>query len=169
MSPLLELSAAVRARRSDMGLTQTMLAKLSGLSRATVNQVESGAIKDLSMIRAARLLETLGLSVLIAPPRARHSPPDPARHRALEIAARTSSVSYRTVMRADELRAVLVDALLPTGWLPHVHALLDEAPVSLLASVVEQLHEEEGIERTLLWKRMRELAQQLKSTRELWQ
>ena len=31
MSAILELSAAVRTRRADMGLTQTALAKLSGL------------------------------------------------------------------------------------------------------------------------------------------
>ena len=69
MSAILELSAAVRTRRADMGLTQTALAKLSGLSRATVNQVENGTIRDLSLTRAAKLLGSLGLSVTVTAPR----------------------------------------------------------------------------------------------------
>ncbi|WP_367849671.1 helix-turn-helix domain-containing protein [Rhodoferax sp. WC2427] len=152
-----------------MGLTQLMLAKLCGLSRATVNQVESGTIKDLSMARASRLLEALGLSLVIAPPRPRGRSSGPASSRALEIAARTASVSYRTSMDAAQLKAVLVDAAQISSVQPHLHALLDEAPVSLLASVVEQLHAEEGVERACLWQRMRELAHQLMSTRALWQ
>ena len=40
--------------------------------------------------------------------------------------------------------------------------------MSLLASsVVEQLHNEEGAERAQVWKRMRELARRLKSSREI--
>jgi len=41
--------------------------------------------------------------------------------------------------------------------------------VSLLASIAEQLHEETGIERAKVWKQMRDLAHQLKSSREIWQ
>jgi len=49
-----------------------------------------------------------------------------------------------------------------------VHTLLEEAPVSLLAAVVEELHEELGVDRTQVWKKMRTLAHQFKSSRELW-
>ena len=53
-------------------------------------------------------------------------------------------------------------------WLAHRLRRGEEAPVSLLASsVVEQLHNEEGAERTQVWKRMRELARRLKSSREI--
>jgi DNA-binding XRE family transcriptional regulator len=48
MNPVVELGHAVNSRRADMGLTQAALAKLSGLSRATVNQVENGTVKDLT-------------------------------------------------------------------------------------------------------------------------
>lgn len=53
MSSIHELSAAVRGRSADMGLTQLTLATISGLSRATVNQLEKGAIKDLRVGRTA--------------------------------------------------------------------------------------------------------------------
>ena len=168
MSAILELSAAVRTRRADMGLTQTALAKLSGLSRATVNQVENGTIHDLSLTRAAKLLDNLGLSLAVTAPRPkRHSQTTPKRS-ALDIAARTASVSYRVAITADQLREVFTTDCLSTDLMPHVYTLLEEAPVSLLASVVEELHLEKGVERTQVWNKMRELARRLKSSRELW-
>lgn len=152
-----------------MGLTQTTLAKLSGLSRATVNQLENGTINDLSLTRAAKLLGVLGLSVTVAAPHPKRPRNKNAKSSALDLAARTASVSYRVAMSASQLREVLTTGAMPASFRPHVHTLLEEAPVSLLASVVEELHLELGVERTQVWKKMRELARQLKSSRELWQ
>ena len=170
MSPLFELSTAVRTRRSDMGLTQLTLAMLSGLSRATVNQLEKGTIKDLSLTRAARLLDVLGLSMAIAPPRPRPASRDRDKEKstALDLAARTASVSYQASISASQLREALTSGALAPAYQPHVYALLDEAPVSLLAAVAEQLHRDVGVERAQVWKRMRALAHQLKSSREIW-
>ncbi|MBT2324217.1 helix-turn-helix domain-containing protein [Variovorax paradoxus] len=168
MSAILELSTAVRTRRSDMGLTQSSVAKLSGLSRATVNQLENGTIKDLSLSRANRLLEALGLAMTVAAP---HRRLDPAERKspALDLAARSASVSFRTMLTPRALREILAGGAVPVDLRPHVFALLDEVPVSLLAAVVEQMYFEQKIERPRTWKRMRELAQVLKSNRELWQ
>src|SRR5262245_32045264 len=117
-SPIHELGIAVRTRRSDMGLTQMALATLSGLSRATVNQVETGTINDLSLTRAARLLEALGLSMAIATPR-----PGPQnrglpkqKSDALDIAARTASVSFRTPVNAADLREALRTGTLASAF-----------------------------------------------------
>ena len=169
MSAIQELGSSVRTRRSDMGLTQTTLAKLSGLSRATVNQVENGTINDLSLTRASKLLEVLGLFITVAAPRPRHLKTRDAKSSALDLAARTAGVSYRVAMSADQLRDALFRGAVPPEFTPHVHTLLEEAPVSLLAAVVEELHEELGLDRTQVWKRMRTLAHQFKSSRELWQ
>ena len=155
-----ELSAAVKIRRGDMGLTQSRLAALSGLSRATVNQVETGAIKDLSLSRAARLLRALGLAVTA--PRTQARGPALARDSALVLAARTAGVSYRGSMSAGALEEVMRTGLVPHDILPHVRALLDEASPALLAAVVEQLHLEDGVERAQVWRTMRTLAHQLK-------
>lgn len=168
MSAIQELGSSVRTRRSDMGLTQTTLAKLCGLSRATVNQVENGTINDLSLTRASRLLGVLGLSMTVTTPRPRHSKTKVAKSSALNLAARTAGVSYRLAMSAEQLRNALSRGVVPPQFMPHVHTLLEEAPVSLLAAVVEELHEELGVDRTQVWKKMRALAHQLKSSRELW-
>ena len=168
MTPIHELSHAVRSRRSDMGITQTGLAKLSGLSRATVSQVEHGTIKDLSLTRAARLCGVLGLAVSVSSPRAMSRRVE-GRTLPLELAARTASVSYREPLSADQLRQILTSASFATRqFLPHVRSLLEEASVSLLASVVEQLHEEDGMDRVSAWQHMRELARSMKTGRDIW-
>ena len=169
MSAIQELGSSVRTRRSDMGLTQTALAKLSGLSRATVNQVENGTINDLSLTRASKLLEVLGLFITVAAPRPGQFISRDSTSSALDLAARTASVSYRMSIHADQVRELLTTGVVPRQFMPHVHTLLEEAPVSLLARVVEELHEGLGLDRTQGWRKMRTLAQQFKSSRELWQ
>ena len=91
-----------------------------------------------------------------------------AKSSALDIAARTASVSYRVSINADQLREVFTTDKVPTDFLPHIYTLLEEAPVSLLASMVEELYLALGVDRTLVWKKMRELARRLKSSRGLW-
>lgn len=169
MPTINELSAAVQVRRAEMGLTQEALAKLSGLSRSTVIEVEKGTIKDLSLNRASRLASVLGLSVHIAPPHSRHVKSNVAKSTALDLASRTASVSYKTSIGAARLAQALTSGTVPSGFLPHMYTLLDEAPTSLLASVVEQLHQDHGLERKQVWKNMRQLAIRLKSSRDIWQ
>ena len=168
MSAIQDLGSSVRTRRSDMGLTQAALANLSGLSRATVNQVEKGTINDLSLNRASKLLSVLGLFISVAAPRHERVESRAAKRSALELAARTAGVSYRVAMSADQLRDALATGDVPAEFMPHVHTLLEEAPVALLAGVVEQLHQELGVERAQGWKKMRTLAHQFKSNRGLW-
>lgn len=169
MFPNHELSAAVKARRSDIGLTQTTLAKLAGLSRATVNQIENGSFKDLSLHRAARLLDTLGLSLTVSPAHPRQRRPDTRPTPALDLAARSASVSYRRVMRGSQLKAILLTGDMPTSLQPHMNVLLEESSVWMLASIVEQVHLEENVPRADLWASLRSMAGRLGCVRDLWQ
>lgn len=170
MSALHELGHAVHVRRQEMGLTQEALARLSGLSRTTVVQMERGRVRDLSLQRASRLASVLGLSVQVAGlPAPSHSKQSHRMRNALGLAAKSASVSFREQMSATQLRRALVEGTCPRNLEPHLHALLDEAPVSLLADVVEQLHHENGQPREQVWKTMRRLAGQLQGSRDLWQ
>jgi DNA-binding XRE family transcriptional regulator len=80
-----EIGTLVRERRDTLGLSQDRLAKLAGLSRATINQLETGALMDLGVIKLACLLELVGLTFEA---HARTTP-----HRGLLMASRTASVS----------------------------------------------------------------------------
>jgi len=169
MAPLHDLGKAIHVRRFEMGLTQASLARLSGLTRQTINQVENGTVKDLSLNRAEKLTGVLGLSLHVEQPHERQAIKLGTRMSALTRAAQTASVSYRKPLAPSRLRKVLVDGDAPLGYTPYLHALLDEAPTSLLASLAEQLHRESAMSREDLWKNFRKLAQQVKSRRDIWQ
>ncbi len=170
MNPIQELGQNVRQRRTDMALTQTALAQLSGLSRATINQIENGSIRDLSLSRTARLLDVVGLNVQLSParPRPSQSNANLVHRSALELAAQTASVSYRTTLPASQLGEVFSSGEVDPDFLPHVFTLLEEAPVSLLARVVEEMHSQAGLAHAAVWQTMRQLARRLKSTRPIW-
>ena len=71
-------------------------------------------------------------------------------------------------MGPEILEQVLTTKDLPKEFVPHLHTLLEEAPISLLAGVVEELHLKHGVDRVQIWNRMRELARQFLSSREQW-
>lgn len=168
MKPLAELSQAVKARRSDMGLTVTAVARLSGLSRATVSSLENGSIKDLSLVRAQRLLEVMGLSLNVPAVHKRLSLDPLGRRPALEIAAQTSNVSLKTRATATALQPAFLNGAAPEALLPHIRILLDEAPVALLARVADQLNADARVDRKVVWANMRTFAERLQVKRDIF-
>ena len=162
--PLLrELGTAVRRRRQDIGFSQQQLAELVQLSRVTVNELENGKLKDLSSARIERLANELGFAVGLVGMRR------PKGESALETAARTASVPYSTQLPASILFESIKEGVIPPGHIPQLRTLLQEAPVAILADVVDELDQLHNIPRADSWKRMRMLAGVLKSNRRLWQ
>jgi len=162
--PLLrELGTAVRQRRQEMGLTQQQLADLVELSRATVNELETGKLKDLSSNRIERIANELGFAVGVVG--TRHA----KGKSALEAAARVASVSYTAELPAGILLESFRDGVVPPGYIPHLRALLQEAPVAILADIADELQQRHKVPKADTWKRMRMLAGALKCDRRLWQ
>jgi transcriptional regulator with XRE-family HTH domain len=162
--PLLkELGTAVRQRRQEMGLTQQQLADLVELSRATVNELETGKLKDLSSNRIERLANELGFAVgLVGSRRAKDKS-------ALEAAARIASVPYTTELPANLLFDSIRDGVVPPGYIPHLRTFLQEAPIAILADVADELQHLHKVPKSETWKCMRMLAGVLKCDRRLWQ
>ena len=163
MALLKELGTAVRQRRQEIGLSQQQLADLVELSRATVNELETGRLKDLSSHRIERVANELGFAVGLVGTR---RSPDKS---ALEAAARVASVPYASELPASTLLESIRDGAVPPGYIPHLRTLLQEAPVALLADIVDELERSDGIPKPETWKRMRMLASVLKCDRRLWQ
>ncbi len=162
--PLLkELGTAVRRRRQDMGLSQQQLADLVELSRATVNDLENGKLKDLSSNRIERLANELGFALGLVGTRR------PKGKSALEAAARTASVPYTTELPASILFDSIKNGVVPPKYIPHLRTLLQEAPVAILADVADELQHVHAVPKRDTWKRMRLLAGVLKCDRRLWQ
>jgi transcriptional regulator with XRE-family HTH domain len=150
-----------------MGLSQARVATLSGLSRQTVNQIETGAAPNLGLNKAERLASVLGLTLRVdagGPRRVMR-----ARMAPLVRAAATASVSYKDRIAPRTLKRILVTGEVPDKYIPHVSSLLDDAPVSLLSAVAGQLHEEADLSREIVWKNYRRLGRQVKSRRPIWE
>ncbi len=162
-----ELSQAVRTRRTEIGLTQQVLADLAGLSRSTIIEIEKGTIKDLSLSRTATLLEVLGLGLHITPAHPRLVQ-QAVSTLPLDSAARTASVSYSAALPPSLLGEAVRTGNVPVGYAPHVGTLLEEAPLSMLAKAIEQVHAESAVPRACLWANMRQMAIELKVFREIW-
>src|ERR1700674_3433540 len=91
---LYEIGQSVAKRRAELDLTQAQLAKLSGLSRFTVNQLETGKVKDLGINKLIPLLSVLGIE-LTAKPR-----PD---QKGLFKASVSANVSYKGKLTETQL------------------------------------------------------------------
>ena len=63
---VLELGAAVRARRRALGLTQLDLAELAGVGERFVHEVETGSGNP-GLHGVHRLCRALGLEITVAP------------------------------------------------------------------------------------------------------
>lgn len=60
---LFEIGQEIRRKRKLEKFTQAELAKLLGMSRTTISQIESGIVKEIGVRKLIRLLEILGLKI----------------------------------------------------------------------------------------------------------
>jgi transcriptional regulator with XRE-family HTH domain len=157
---LADIGQLVQARREALGLSQARLARLGGLSRATVNQLENGNLVDLGAAKLMALLNLLGMD-LAAQTRA-------PRAQALALLSQTASVSYKTALTPEALTAALLDGTLPAALVPQVATLLDEAPLALIVAGVEEVAARTHTPPRTLWKHLTTWAQQLQSPRAIW-
>lgn len=158
-----ELGTIIRERREALGLTQSRLAQLSGLSRQTLVGLEAGALSVLGFNRVAQVLAVLGLD--LDPP----SQAARARKRGLWMAAKNASVSYVQEVPPDTLGQALVSGSVPKGYAAHLTHLLDEAPVPLVVMAVEEAAAKEGVAARAVWRNVAKLAKSLGVHRQgLW-
>ncbi len=64
---MFDLGIKIRQARKEKGLTQAQLANMSGISRKTLSQIETGTAPDIGIRKVARALEVLGLELTVRP------------------------------------------------------------------------------------------------------
>jgi transcriptional regulator with XRE-family HTH domain len=127
---LAQIGGEINLRRIQAGLLQEHVARLSGLSRVTINQLENGTLKDLGYTKLKAVMHVLGLDM--------EAVQLSGIKGALALAARSISTSYRDVITADMLATVLRSGVVPERFQPHLMALLDEAPLPLVVKAVAE-------------------------------
>jgi DNA-binding XRE family transcriptional regulator len=152
---LSNLGTIIGERREALGLTQSGLAQLNGLSRQTLVGLESGALSDLGSNRMAQVLAVLGLD-LDPPSQAARS-----RKRGPWMAAKNASVSHVHAEPPHTLGHALVSGSLPQSYAAHLTHLLDEAPVPPVVMAVEEAAANEGVAPKPVWRNVAKLARSL--------
>ena len=127
-----ELGSEIRRARKARGLTQAQLAHATGLSRETLNLLESGLVRDLGIRKVLAVIDHLGLSVTL------QQGVRPRRPDYVRMACTSANVSVKTALTEDELIHALVTGKVPAKRAPHLRSLLDEAPAALLQALAEE-------------------------------
>jgi transcriptional regulator with XRE-family HTH domain len=152
-----ELGYEIRRARLERGFTQADLARVAGISRQTLNQLESGLVRDLGIRKVVTLLEHLGLALAI-------ESREPHRPDYVAMACTTANVSLKSALTEQELIHALVTGRVPAHRAPHLRALLDEAPVPLLQGLANEVYR--WMKPGKLEKNLRQLAGKLGASRD---
>lgn len=155
-----EIGLRIRARREELGLSQDRLAKLCALSRVTINQLETGTIGDLGVAKLLNLLNLLGLTLATSDTEGVSN--------GLQMASRTASVSYKTVLTLEELVKAMVLGQLEPGRAPHLATLLDEAPLAIIVKAVQEAALLQHVPPKRIWRNLVHWARELQSPRPAW-
>lgn len=163
---LREIGNTVRCKRKELGLTQAQLGTLAGVSRGTLIELEKGRLSELGINRLQSILTTLRLSIVLdntgETRRCGPSPSDP-----IDVAARTSSVSYDPPLPAQVLEHALVSGTLPENYRPHITYLIDEVPSGLLVKAVAQAAHRNNVPVSVIWAHLANWGHVLQTERQL--
>ncbi|PHV07254.1 transcriptional regulator [Janthinobacterium sp. BJB412] len=127
---LAQIGGEIHSKRIQVGLLQEHVAKFSGLSRVTINQLENGTLKDLGYTKLKAVMDVLGLHMETVQPSGLKS--------ALTVAARSISTSYRDVITPETLSSMLRSGVATEQFQPHLMALLDETPLPVVVKAVAE-------------------------------
>jgi transcriptional regulator with XRE-family HTH domain len=156
---LREIGAKVQAKRIEAGLLQGHVAKLSGLSRVTINQLENGTLNDLGFSKLKNVLDLLGVDMSVGAPTGVKS--------ALTVAARSISTSYRDIVTAEILSEMLRSGSAPERFHPHLMAFLDETPLPVAVKAISEAATTATPAKKIM-KNLANWAKEWKSCRRVW-
>ena len=67
---MIEIGSTLRSARQARGLTQDELARLAGVGRSSLSQLENGSIGEIGIRKVLRVCAVLGLELQAVPERA---------------------------------------------------------------------------------------------------
>lgn len=158
---LSQIGPLVRAQRKACGLSQKDVARLAGLSRATINYLENDPEMDLGATKLLVVLKILGIAVTATP-----RPPDDDVRLLDEVLAELASQDGAVT------RDVLVEAIV-TGRAPNAHrralaTALGQASPAVVVAAVRLATSTGDVAAKDAWKHLRALADALEISGPSW-
>jgi transcriptional regulator with XRE-family HTH domain len=156
---LYEIGQAVAKRRGELELTQAQLAKLSGLSRLTINQLELGKLNDLGINKLIPLLSLLGIELTAAPRKGQ---------KGLFKATVSANVSYRGELTEAQLARTLATGEVPPDYASQISVILDEVPLPVVIKAAEESAQSSGASLKSIWKHLAAWSKDMHLYRKVW-
>jgi transcriptional regulator with XRE-family HTH domain len=155
-----EVGSVIRAYRRASGVSQKDLAGMVGISRATLNYLESGRDIEIGAGKLLALLDLLAVPFAVPPGVDREHDDE-----LLEQAAR--SVGAKKLPRKVVVEA-LATGKAPAGSESALRSLLDDTPEPAILAIVRAVAAGSGQQPKAVWKHGRSVAKAVGSTRRVW-
>jgi transcriptional regulator with XRE-family HTH domain len=162
-----EVGGVVRSYRKASGLSQKVLATRVGMSRATLNVLESGRAIEIGAGKLLALFDVLGIPFGV-PTEIDRAGDDATIDRML------AGLADEDAKRAKRLpRRLLIEAFasgrVPIDYDRQLAAVLEDADEPAVLAVIRSASATAGLSAKDVWKNGRNLAKSVGCTRALWQ
>jgi transcriptional regulator with XRE-family HTH domain len=154
-----EVGAVVRAYRKASGISQKELAALIGISRATLNYLESGRDGEIGASKLLAILDLLGIPFGL---------PETVDREHDDRVLDRAGKSVKAKLPRKVLAEALATGVAPDGYEGALRAFFDGATEPTVLAVVRAVAAGTGQTSKSVWKNGRALALALGSPRELW-
>jgi len=158
-----ELGSVIRAYRKASGLSQKELAKMAGVSRATLNYLESGREIEVGASKLLSLLTVLGIPVGV-PAGIDHAHDDAV----LDQAGKAITGAGRRRLPRHVLMEALGSGKVPAGFEAQIAQFMETAPEEVVLAAVRAASQRSDLPPKDIWKRARSLAKAVDSSRQVW-
>ena len=157
-----DVGGVIRGYRKASGISQKDLAAMVGVSRATLNYVESGRDIEIGATRLLALLEVLGVPLLV-PTGVDRAHDDEV----LEGAAKAAATGKVKLARKHLVEA-LATGRVPEGYEVGVRTVLDHATRGEALAMVRAVAAGTGQQPKAVWRNARSVAGALGSGNRAW-
>ena len=158
-----QVGANIKKLRLASGLSQSELAVLSSISRATLNYLESGKLSELGSSKLFHLMDVLGVHPNLFP---EDLNADEAN--IIAKAVKSSNVSYRKGLTTNMLEDALSSGKIPHGFEGNMLYFIDEFPEPMVIETIRAVAAKKNIRPRKVWLNTLSLAKQVQSPRKLW-
>jgi transcriptional regulator with XRE-family HTH domain len=152
----------VKQQREALGITQSKLAALTNTSRTTINELETGKIKELGASKLFNVLHLLGLSLSI-------DDQEPLNDKKiLKQITQSANVSYQNILSPFLFSRALSTGKIPSGLEGNFLYFFDEAPYSSVNQAICAVAHQHKMPPKTIRRIAKRMAQEMKSPREIW-
>lgn len=158
-----EIGLLIKRNRLASGLTQSEMAKLANISRATLISLEKGQLKELGATKLFNMTHLLGIELSLQTKTEKLS-----NMRYIKNATNSANVSYKNSISNKLLKEALVKAEIPKGFEGNLLYIIDELPPKIMLGVIRAVASQSHKKPREIWLNTLQLAHQMQSPASLW-